>query len=176
MSSSVTTRRSPVQRVQLSPNRQFVHFVTSRRTWSSPLNCQSLSARDPSCVSPLLTSLNSIRMDSNSRYQPNAQRQLSTSNCCPNFLGKYDESTFMSFSPSSYRSEEADQIVPDTTNGINERQYSHVNSFISLSPNSTWSPIDVSYTFQLKFVIVWWSEISPNREWLNIELSMLCKL
>lgn len=86
-------------------------------------------------------------MDSTGHYQQHYL--LASANFGPTQLGRPDESLMSSFSPSfspsSYRSEEADQIVPDTASFAGARHYAQANP--SVSPNtiigrsqSIWSP------------------------------------
>ena len=100
-------------------------------------------------------------MDSASQYQHNFRLNNSPANCCPAtnhtsfHVYRSDELSVMSLSPSSsYRSEEADQIVPDIPTFTSRDHHNHHhhsysqnnNSNQSVSPTSSgvsrsiWSP------------------------------------
>lgn len=100
-------------------------------------------------------------MDSTGHYQQHYL--LASANFGPTQLGRPDESLMSSFSPSfspsSYRSEEADQIVPDTASFAGARHYAQANP--GVSPNtigrsqSIWSPkYEVSTLSSALFLIL----------------------
>lgn len=104
-------------------------------------------------LTPSLTFLWPVRMD----IQQYQSALVNSANCCPSSVftgGKQpNDECFLSFSPSasSYRSEEADQIVPDTVHSTSSPSQPAITTvgirhqpYTSLSPNSTWSQIEVS--------------------------------